>query len=298
MKLLSTAKSVFKEFGVSGFRLVFVFIVARFSHRAGDLDLTKTFATAHAPTSEPPLITVIVPTRDKLEYLKKCLNPLLASAASGNMNLIVIDNESSEVETLAYLDAIRDLDQVEVLEFPFEFNFAKMMNFAVSKSQDGILCFLNNDTEIRNFLDLEKLANLAQIDSVGAVGCLLTYADGIIQHAGVGVGTLGSAANFMRGQQVSELAFDEGNSVIEVPAVTGACLVVSKAKFLAVGGFNELFPIGLNDIDLCLELKSKGLTNLLDLSTEIVHHESISRGLKVSLPQGLIEILRFRQKWL
>jgi GT2 family glycosyltransferase len=297
LKLLTTAKSIFNEFGVSGFRLLIAFIVARYLRRSGALDLTKVVATASVPASEPSLITVIVPTKDKLSYLKKCVGPLLAYAASGSINLIVIDNQSIEIETLNYLDAIGEIDNVEIFEFPFEFNYAKMMNFAVSKSREGILCFLNNDTEIRSFSDINKLAKLAQIDRIGAVGCLLTYADGRIQHAGVSIGTLGSAANYMRGHHVSELDNAGRNSVVEVPAVTGACLLVAKDKFLQVGGFSELFPIGLNDVDFCLELTSSGFTNVLDLATEVVHHESISRGLKVSLPQGLIEILRFRQKW-
>ena len=225
-----------------------------------------------------PRVSVIVPTRNRLPLLQECIEGIRRTAYS-NLQLVVVDNDSDDRETLVYLDDLRDRG-VTVLKVPGDFNFSALNNAAIEYADGELLCFLNNDIEIIDPDWLSLLVRQAIRPELGAVGARLLYPDGSLQHAGVVIGVGGGAAHAHRFQTDSDAGyFLRDRLPQQVTAVTAACLVVAHDKFRAVGGFNEKdFPIAFNDVDLCLKLNSQGWQSFYEPRAVLVHHESKSRG--------------------
>ena len=225
-----------------------------------------------------PLVSIIVPTRNRLSYLQACVEGVGRTAYPA-IELIVVDNESDEPDVLRYFDALRS-DGVKVLPVRGPFNFSALNNAAKKHATGELLCFLNNDIEIRDPDWLSLLIRQALRPELGAVGGRLLYPDGTLQHAGVVTGVGGGAAHahrFLRDDQAGYFLRDRLPQ--RVSAVTAACLVVRKDKFLAVGGFNERdFPVAFNDVDLCLKLNARGWQSFYEPRATLIHHESKSRG--------------------
>jgi GT2 family glycosyltransferase len=246
-----------------------------------------------------PLISVIVPTRDKRELLESCLDSVRRNSEGWRLELIVLDNGSKEPETLDYLDTLSRGVAV-VLREPGEFNFAKLINLGVQVSSGSICVILNNDIVVNDPSWLSKAVSVASRKGVGAVGFKLLYADGRVQHSGVTIGYRGSAGHFFRGQDNNADKSPSLDGVWPVEAVTGACLVVEVAKFRLAQGMDEKLAVGLNDVDFCLRLGRLGLTNYVLCDSEIFHVESASRGTGFTyetLPRALEEIVHFRRTW-
>lgn len=247
-----------------------------------------------------PSITVIVPTRNRVELLRTCMAGLHATAYP-RFDVIVIDNDSDDPATLAYLQDIQG-PQRQVLPFHGPFNYAAMNNAAVARAKGELICFLNNDIEM---LDADWLAHMARQairPDVGAVGARLLYADGSIQHAGVVIGVGGGAAHAHRYlRPEDEGYFSRHNLPQLVTAVTGACLLVRRSSFELVGGFDESrFPVAFNDVDLCLKLNEGGWQSLYEPRATLIHHESKSRG-KDSHPSNRVrfaaELAALKERW-
>jgi GT2 family glycosyltransferase len=229
--------------------------------------------------AEPaPAVTVIIPTRNRLSFLRPCIEGLRKTAYP-NLDVIVIDNASDEPDTLDYL-ALLKRDGVRVLEMGGAFNFSALNNAAVKRAKGELLCFLNNDVEIIDPDWLSLLVRQAARADIGAVGGRLLYPDGALQHAGVVTGVGGGAAHAHRNLRHDDPGYFLRDRLPQrVSAVTAACLVVSKDKFLGVGGFNEVdFPIAFNDVDLCLKLNALGWQTFYEPRAVLIHHESKSRG--------------------
>jgi GT2 family glycosyltransferase len=231
-----------------------------------------------AALEDPPTISVIVPTRNKLSLLRKCLEGLQQTDYQ-HVETIVIDNGSDEADTLAYLDRL-EREGVRVLRLPGPFNYSALNNAAVALCEGELLCFLNNDVEMLDHDWLWILATHAVREDIGAVGPRLLYPDGTVQHAGVVIGVGGGAAHAHRFQpKDAEGYFDRARLPQRVSAVTAACLVLERRKFLAVGGFDEEnFPVAFNDVDLCLKLNARGWQSFYEPRSTLIHHESKSRG--------------------
>ncbi|WP_369410764.1 glycosyltransferase family 2 protein [Erythrobacter ani] len=229
---------------------------------------------------ELPSVSIIIPTRNGLKFLRKCLGGLERTTYPTPLEIIVIDNGSDDPETLQFLADIRP-DFARVLRDDGPFNFAALNNRAVAEATGDMLCFLNNDIEILDTDWLMTLAKQALRDDVGAVGACLLYPDGRIQHAGVVMGIGGGAAHAHRLLAPGERGYFGRHSLPQyVTAVTAACLVVEKEKFLAVGGFDaDNFAVSFNDVDLCLKLNRRGWQSMYEPRAILVHHESVSRGL-------------------
>lgn len=253
------------------------------------------------PDTTFPTVSVIVPTRNRLDLLQVCLKGLLQTRYPGELDIIVIDNGSDDPATLDYLAAL-DEDFVRVIRDDGPFNFAALNNRAVEYASGELLCFLNNDIEIRDPDWLTIMARQATREDVGAVGARLLYPDGRIQHAGVVIGIGGAAAHAHRRLDPDEKGYFHRHSLPQfVSAVTAACMVVSREKFDAVGGFDGArFAVSFNDVDLCLRLREKGLENLYEPRATLVHHESVSRGLDLD-PEGAArqsrEVNTLQQRW-
>ena len=258
-------------------------MVARYTGHSGATVATGPHGTIKVswplPT-ELPLVSIIVPTKDKPELLEACVETLLSRTSYAPFELLIVDNGSVESRTLAYLDRIRNNSRVRVLPYPHAYNYSAINNFAARSAGGSYLCLLNNDTEVIEADWLTEMTRYAVRPEIGAVGAKLLYSDGTIQHAGVVVGIGDAAGHAHRNLPAGDAGyFCQAHLPHYVSAVTGACLLVDKRKFLAVGGLDEeTLPIAFNDVDLCLKLERGGWRNVYVPHAVLIHHESKSRG--------------------
>ena len=228
----------------------------------------------------PPLVSIIIPSRDQARLLQSCVDGVLAQTRYGAFEIIIVDNGSTQPAALAYLDHIAKNPRVRVLRYNHPFNFAAINNFAARHAAGEYLCLLNNDIEVTDADWLTALMRQAIRPQVGAVGAKLLYDDGCIQHAGVVIGLGGAAGHAHRFQpNAARGYFARAHLAHRVSAVTAACLVVAKSKFDAVGGLDEdSFAVAFNDVDLCLKLQAADWHNIYEPRACLIHHESKSRG--------------------
>lgn len=232
-----------------------------------------------AIAADLPPLSVIVPTRNRVDLLRTCLDGV-AAAQYPQVDVIVVDNDSDDPETLAYLAAL-DPARHRVLRHSGAFNYSAINNRAAEQAQGRLLCLLNNDIEMTDPHWLAIMATQALRPDVGAVGARLLYPDGRIQHAGVVIGVGNAAGHAHRFLRPDEEGYFHRHSLPQFTmAVTAACLVVERDKFMAVGGLNERdFAVAFNDVDFCLRLNRQGWQSLYEPRATLIHHESVSRGL-------------------
>ncbi|MDR6477316.1 glycosyltransferase involved in cell wall biosynthesis/SAM-dependent methyltransferase [Paraburkholderia graminis] len=239
------------------------------------------------PPAELPRVSVIVPTRDRLGVLRAAVDGLMHETNYENLEIIVVDNDSEEAETLEYFEEIKRDARVKVLRVPGAFNFSALNNAAAAISTGSVIGFINNDIEIihPDWL-LEMVTQLAQ-PNVGAVGAKLYYANDTIQHAGVVLGLYGVAAHGHRHFPRNAIGyFGRPMLVQNMTAVTAACMLARKEVFEQVGGFDEVnLTVGYNDVDLCLKIREAGHDIVFTPFAELYHLESISRGANLSAAQ-------------
>lgn len=225
-----------------------------------------------------PRVSVIIPTRNRADLLRTCITGLRATRYP-DIEIIIADNDSDDPETLSYLQEL-SAEGVTILDQPGPFNYSTINNHGVAAASGELLCLLNNDIEMLSPDWLAVMATQALRPDVGAVGAQLLYPDGRLQHAGVVIGVgnaAGHAHRFLRPE--AEGYFRRHALPQYVAAVTAACLVVRKDRFLAVGGLDENnFAVAFNDVDLCLRLNQRGWQSFYEPRAVLVHHESVSRG--------------------
>ncbi|WP_122050032.1 glycosyltransferase family 2 protein [Asaia bogorensis] len=237
-------------------------------------------STVPDPCRERPLpkVSIIVPTRNRLDLLRTCIEGLKRTNYPV-MEVIIVDNGSDDLATLEYLAA---LDPVifQILRDDGPFNFSRLNNRAARAATGELLCLLNNDIEILDPDWLMIMARQALRPDVGAVGACLLYPDGRIQHAGVILGICGGAAHAHRLLRPESNGYFRRHALPQfVSAVTAACLVVRRTSFEAVGGLDEeSFAVAFNDVDLCMRLNQQGWQSLYEPRAVLIHHESVSRG--------------------
>lgn len=261
-----------------------------------------TLRIQYALPAELPLVSIIVPTRDALEHLRKCIDSVLALTTYRPIELIIVDNQSERPETRAYLARVGREPGVRVLPYDRPFNFSAINNAAAQAARGTFICMLNNDTEVISADWLQTMLGHLMQPDVGAVGAKLLYSDGTVQHAGDAVGP-GGLADHMH----SRIGRDEpgymGRALVaqEVSAVTAACLLTRRDLFLDLGGFDaENLPVAFNDVDFCLRVRERGLRVIWTPHAELYHHESVSRGRDKSAErkaQALAEIAYMRMRW-
>jgi GT2 family glycosyltransferase len=223
-------------------------------------------------------VTIIIPFKDKVEVLKVCVESILSKTKYKNYFLLLINNQSVEKETFVYLDLIKHSNKIKILNYDNPFNYSAIHNWAMSFVNSEFVLFLNNDTEVIDPEWLNALVGNIEKDNVGAVGALLLYPDGRIQHAGVGL-FLPTLFHIHEGEIPNGKFMSEINSSHELYAVTGACLMTKKSLYEKVGGMDSVnFTIGLNDIDYCLKLKQANYKVIYNPKAKLYHYESYSRG--------------------
>ena len=236
-------------------------------------------AATTAEQANAPAATIVIPTRDRLDLLRACVDSLSLGGGGADFEAIVVDNGSAERETLEWLAKLEARPRFRVLRRPGRFNFSALCNDAAAAARGDVLVFLNNDTEVLDPRWLDRLIDPARDPRVGAVGAKLVFASGRVQHAGVVAGLVGRAGHVFHGLGRANPGYlGRIGAAHEVSAVTAACLAVQKSKFDAIGGFNvEDLPIELNDVDLCLRLREAGLVNIYTPECELIHRESETR---------------------
>lgn len=251
-----------------------------------------------------PRVSIIVPTRDRRDLLEPCIESLLRAAPAypGETELLVVDNDSSEAATLAYLADLGARPAVRVLRHPGRFNWSAINNAAAREAAGSVLIFLNNDTRVLNDDWCAELVANALRPEVGAVGARLLYQDGTLQHAGVLIGVEGVAGHEAVGDTTADGGyFGRSHLLRGAAAVTGACLATRRDLFEQLGGFDELdLKVAFNDIDYCLRVRQAGCRVVYTPHAVLYHFESKSRGRELTAAQQArhrAEALAFRARW-
>jgi GT2 family glycosyltransferase len=254
------------------------------------------------PPAEWPKVSILIPTKDRGALLQACADSLGLLQYKGEVELIVIDNGTTEPQACAILDRLAASTGARILKAPGPFNFSALNNLAASQASGELLCLLNNDVEAIEGDWLEAMVRHATTDGVGAIGAQLLYPDCSIQHAGVVIGLGEAAGHVEKGRSSKERGFFGWHGVTrEVSAVTAACLLVRRDLYLSVGGLDERrFPVAFNDVDFCLRLKALGYRNLVVAEAQLIHHESVSRGndwAPANLPRFQMELSNLQERW-
>ncbi|WP_448871329.1 glycosyltransferase family 2 protein [Desulfobulbus propionicus] len=241
-----------------------------------------TFRVRYPVPQPPPLVSLIIPTRDMIEVLEPCLRSILDKTLYSYYEIIVIDNDSQDPATLAYLNRLRgEDDRVRVLSYPHPFNYSSINNFAVAQAKGQIIGLVNNDVEVISPEWLTEMVSHALRPEIGCVGAKLYYTDETVQHGGVILGLGGVAGHAHRHFSRQAPGYCNRLQVVHnLSAVTAACLVVRKSVYLEVGGLEEVaLQVAFNDVDFCIKVREAGYRNLWTPYAELFHHESKSRGM-------------------
>jgi GT2 family glycosyltransferase len=261
---------------------------------------------------DKPLVSILVPTRNQLAFLQRCVESLIEKTKYPAYEVIVIDNDSDDTDTCRYLDAIEAREaelggRLRVLRQPGPFNFSAMNNAAARAARGDYLLLLNNDTAALHDEWLDEMMSHAVRPDVGIVGAKLLYPDGKIQHAGVILGLRGPAEHPFIGRAPDDRGyFGRAQLVQDLSAVTGACLLVRRSVYEQVGGLDETdFKVSYNDIDLCLKVREAGLRIVFTPFALLLHEGSASQKGKVETAPDEAKLKRFAaekdamyRKWL
>lgn len=255
----------------------------------------------HSPPAGHPLVSIIIPTRDRVSLLRQCIESILAKTDYPNVELIVVDNESAEPATLDYFLELEKDRRTAVQRVAGEFNFSRLNNIGVRRASGDFVALLNNDLEVINSDWLTEMVAQAARREVGAVGARLWYPDGRMQHGGVILGVGGVATHAHIGIRKEHGYFARAHLVQNFSAVTAACMVLRKSVYEQLGGLDEVnLAVAFNDVDFCLRLREAGLRTVWTPHAELVHHESASRGLEDTGSKQrrfLAEVDYMQRKW-
>lgn len=227
-----------------------------------------------------PKISIIIPTKDKSDILKKCIDSIYEKTNYKNYEVIVIDNNSSEKRTFDLIDNYKkEHDNFKSYRLECEFNFSYINNYAVDKSNGEYIVLLNNDTEVITESWLSDMVGYASQKHIGCVGAKLLYPNRTIQHAGVvtGVGGIAMHAYVSSSENVPGY-FGRLVGVYDWACVTAACLMIKKDKYSKIKGLDEKIKVAYNDVDLCLKAIDSGYYNVVLPQVKLFHYESLSRG--------------------
>ena len=267
---------------------------------------TRAFETIFKITYEiigEPKISIIIPNKDHVEDLRRCITSIIEKSTYDNYEIIVVENNSETREIFAYYEELANNPAVKIITYKGDFNYSAINNLGVSEASGEYVLLLNNDIQIITVNWMEELLMYAQRPDVGAVGAKLYYPDKTIQHAGVviGLGAHRTAGHVHYRQKRENLGYMGRLCYAQnMSAVTGACLLVKKALYEEAGGLDESFAVSLNDVDFCLKLRRLGYLNVFTPFAEAYHYESASRGSDMTGEAATrynAESARFREKW-
>jgi GT2 family glycosyltransferase len=251
----------------------------------------------------PGKVSVIIPTRDLAADVQLCVESIFARTTYPDYEIIILDNGSVKPETMRLFERFErtDPERFRVVRHDVPFNYSEINNYAAAQARGDYFLFLNNDTEVLTDDWMTLMVEQAQRDSIGAVGAKLLYADGLVQHAGVIIGIGGIAGHAFRHFEASaDGYYNFLRTANNYSAVTAACLMMRRAVFEQVGGFDEELAIAYNDVDLCLRVGQAGYRVIYLPYVELRHYESKSRGYDTTAEQenrDQHERLIMQRKW-
>ena len=247
-----------------------------------------------------PLISIIIPNKDQVESLDKCLKSIEKSSYK-NYEIIIVENNSTEDATFAYYKKIES-DKIRIVYWSDEFNYSAINNFGVKHARGDYLLLLNNDVEVITTDWLEELTANCQRKDVGIVGTRLYYPDDTIQHAGIVIGIGGVAGALFVGMPRMFTGYLHKAAIQQdLSAVTAACMMVKRSVYEELGGLEEELKVAFNDVDFCLRARDKGYLVVYEPNVELYHFESKSRGTedsKEKIRRFQNEIEYMRSHWL
>ncbi|MCH2614373.1 MAG: glycosyltransferase, partial [Opitutales bacterium] len=244
-----------------------------------------------------PRVAIIVPTRDRVDLLKTCIESIQSKTSYPPFRIVVADNESTDPETLRFLESVKR-SGVETIRIPGDFNFSRINNSAISAVNEEIICLLNNDTRVINESWLDELVMQAVRPSIGPVGAKLLFPHDHVQHAGIvlGIGGIGSEA-FKYIHKSDDGYIHRAFLIGNYSAVTGACMAMRKSVWREVGGFVEQnTPNSYSDVDFCLRCSENGYRSVFTPFAQLVHEQSASRGPDNS-PAFDTAVSNMKQRW-
>ena len=249
-----------------------------------------------------PLISIIIPNKDHIEDLKRCMDSIDQKSSYKNYEYIIVENNSTDEKTFQYYKNLEEENpKAHVVYWDKEFNYSAINNYGVTFAKGEYILLLNNDTEIINETCLEELLGYCMRSDVGAVGARMYYEDDTIQHAGVVIGFGGIAGHCFVLQPRGTTGYC--HRIIcaqDYSAVTAACMLVKKSAFDEVGGLTEELAVAFNDIDFCMKLREAGYLIVYNPYAELYHYESKSRGLE-DTPEKVArfnkEMQIFERRW-
>lgn len=234
------------------------------------------------PIFEPaPLVSLLIPTRDRRNLLETCVRSILGKSTYTNYEILILDNGSIELETLDFFTEIQQEDaRVKVLRYDFPFNYSAINNFGVKHAQGEIIGLVNNDIEVISPDWLSEMVSHICRPEIGCVGSKLYFGNDTIQHAGVICGIGGVAGHSHKYFSRADIGYFSRLVLHQnLSAVTGACLLVRREVYEQVNGLDEVnLRVSFNDVDFCLKVREAGYRNLWTPYAELYHYESISRG--------------------
>ena len=265
--------------------------LTRFGFRDFKIESTRAFETIFRiryKLTRQPWVTIIIPNKDHLSDLKRCIDSVIEKSTYENYDIIVVENNSTSKEIFDYYEEIKTHPRIRVVTYDEgrEFNYSRINNFGARFAKGEYLILLNNDTEVITVNWIEEMLMYGLRDDVGAVGAKLYYEDKTIQHAGI---VLGLGAHRTAGHSHHKVAMENVGYMgrlcyaQDVSAVTGACMMVKKSLYDELGGLSEEFAVALNDVDFCLRIREKGYLIVFTPFAELYHYESVSRGSDLKL---------------
>ncbi|WP_440658041.1 glycosyltransferase family 2 protein [Ensifer adhaerens] len=249
-------------------------------HRGPSCNSPTIHAEVAQPKRELPAVSVIIPTRDRADLLEACLKGLFENTAPADLDVIVIDNESSEPATLALFSLYEQSGRIRRIPLPGGFNFSRACNIGVDAARHDLILLLNNDVEPIDCHWLEYLAGELDDPTVGAAGNLLLFPDSFVQHGGV---TLGAGTVARHSFHFLDPKGNDDRGLLrqrrDMSAVTAACLLTRKDLWRRLGGMEEQkLTVAFNDVDYCLKLREAGFRIVWTPEAAMLHRESVSRG--------------------
>ena len=238
------------------------------------------YRVRHPVPSPVPLVSIIIPTRDKVDILKACVESIQHGTDYAAWEMLIVDNGSLEPQTLAWLEQIQKDVRIRVISYPGPFNYSAINNFAVRQANGEVVVLLNNDIEVISRDWLTEMVGHALRPEIGAVGAKLLYPNDMVQHAGVALGIGGVAGHVHRYLGGTEPGYYfRAIATQNYSVVTAACLAVRKAVYEEVGELDAVnLKVAFNDVDFCLKLLKAGYRNVFTPHALLYHHESLSRG--------------------
>jgi len=265
--------------------------------------VANTYRIVYPIPKQEPLVSLLIPTRDGLEYLKPCIDSILSKTTYQNYEILILDNGSEKSETLEYLKSIQEQDErIKVFEYDAPFNYSAINNFGVKHAKGEIIGLINNDVEVISPEWLTEMVRHALRPEIGCVGAKLYYDDDTIQHAGVIISIGGVAGHSHKNFNRSSFGYFSRLILPQnISAVTAACLVIRKDVYQQVEGLDEVnLHVAFNDVDFSLKVREAGYRNLWTPYAELYHYESKSRGFedtpeKMARFNGEVEFMK--NKW-